>query len=311
MNQSKTTGYIAITIVAIIYGVSYMARNLITETGAMAPAIITLLQLSIMAALFGLYNLLTKKSIKIAAKHFPMVALAGFIGTFVFHTLSNISVAHVGAGIPSLLFGLAAAFALITSVVVYKKRANALSWVAVLTGLAGLYVIMGITPESFADTNFLGYGYSIGSVVAWVAYCFLADRVAGDYDKSVILFWNAVVGVAVSVPFLFFYPMDMVLISENLNNIVIALVILGLFNATIAYFMTLYAITKIGVNMSNIFLNFMPIATLGAMFVVYGQIPKSNEVIGGIIIISSVFLLGYAESLATKKEAAQKKTTTV
>ena len=306
MNQSKTNGYLAITIVAIIYGVSYMARKLITETEAIAPPIITLLQLAIMAILFGAYNVLTKKSMKISRKHFPMVALAGLVGTFIFHTLTNVSVSHVGAGIPSLLFGLAAAFSLITSVVIYKKRTNILSWGAVLAGLVGLYVIMGITPESFADTNFLGYGYSIGSVMAWVAYCFLANKVADDYDKSVVLFWNAMVGVAASVPFLFFYPMNMAAINANLNNIIIALVILGLFNATIAYFMTLYAIKKIGVNMSNIFLNFMPIATLGAVFIVDGTPPKSNEVIGGIIIITSVLLLGYAESLVAKKEAAKK-----
>lgn len=311
MGQNKTLGYIAITIVATIYGVSYLARELITviKPAAMHVTVITLLQLVIMMVLFGLYNLITKKSMKVSRKHVPMLIMSGLAGTFLFQTLTNMSVEHVGAGIPSLLFGLAAGFALITSVVVYKKRTIALSWIAVLVGLTGLYIIMNITPENFADTNFLGFGLSIGSVMAWVAYCFLANKVSDDYEKSVVLFWNAVVGVSASLPFLFFFPMNMESISANIGNISIALVILGIFNATIAYFMTLYAIRQIGVDMSNIFLNFMPIATLGALFILRDEIPKQNEVIGGLIIIASVFLLGFAESLVAKKQAAEQNST--
>lgn len=305
MKQNKTLGYVAITIVAVIYGVSYMARNVITDTGAMQPAVITLFQLLIMAVLFLLYNLITHKSMKVAGKDWPMLIVSGLFGTFLFHTLTNLSVSHVGAGIPSLLFGLAAAFSLIASVVIFKKKTNALGWVAVVVGLVGLYIIMGITPESFADTNILGYVLSVGSVLAWVIYCFLADKVSDQYEKSVTLFWQAIVGVIASAPFLFLYPIDTAALSKGLSSIIVCLVILGVFNATFAYFLNIYAIKQIGVNMSNIFLNFMPIATLAAVFIVYGTPPKINEVVGGLIIIVSVFLLGYAENQVAKKESAQ------
>ncbi len=300
MKQNKTLGYVAITIVAIIYGVSYMARNIITDTKAMDPAVITFLQLAIMAILFGIYNVVTKKSMKIEAKHIPIIAIAGLVGTFLFNTLTNLSVSHVGAGVPSLLFGLAAAFSLMINALFFKKKSGPLGWVAVLIGLVGLYIIMGITPENFADTNVLGYGLSIGSVLAWVVYCFLADNVPAKYESSVVLFWGAIAGSVASAPFLAIYPMDTAIVSANLGPIIIALVILGVFNATLAYFLNIYAIKSIGVNMSNIFLNFMPIATLTAVFFVYGTAPKINEIIGGFIIIGSVLLMGFAENKKTK-----------
>ena len=301
MKQNKTLGYIAITIVAIIYGVSYMARNVITDTKAMEPAVITLFQLLIMAVLFLLYNLFTRKSMKIAGKDWPMLIISGLFGTFIFHTLTNLSVSHVGAGIPSLVYGLAAAFSMIISTIFLKKKSNAISWLAVLVGVIGLFIILGITPESFADTNFLGYVLSLGSVLAWVIYCFLADKVSDQYEKSVTLFWQAVVGVVASLPFLFVYPIDGEALADNMTNIIVCLVILGVFNATFAYFLNIYAIKQIGVNMANMFLNFMPIATLVAIFIVYGTPPKINEVIGGLIVIASVLMLGYAE----KRQAAK------
>lgn len=302
MKQNKTLGCIAITIVAIIYGVSYMARNMITDTKAMDPAVITLLQLAIMGVLFLIYNLATKKNMKIAKKDIPMLILSGLFGTFLFHTLTNLSVAHMGAGIASLLFGLAAAFSLIISAIFFKKKTNALSWIAVVVGLVGLYVIMDIKPESFGETDVLGYVFSIGSVLAWVIYCFLADKVSNQYENSVVLFWNAMVGIIASLPFLFIYPIDGAAFSANISTIIIALVILGIFNATIAYFLNIYAIKQIGVNLANIFLNFMPIATLVAVFIVFGTPPTINQVIGGLIIIVSVFMLSFAEKKLAAKE---------
>lgn len=301
MKQNKTLGYIAITIVAIIYGVSYMARNVITDTKAMEPAVITLFQLLIMAVLFLLYNLFTHKSMKIAGKDWPMLIISGLFGTFIFHTLTNLSVSHVGAGIPSLVYGLASAFSMIISTIFFKKKSNAIGWLAVLVGVIGLFIILGITPESFADTNILGYVLSIGSVLAWVIYCFLADKVSDQYEKSVTLFWQAIVGVVASIPFLVIYPINGEALAAGMTNIIVCLVILGVFNATFAYFLNIYAIKLIGVNMSNMFLNFMPIATLVAVFIVYGTPPKINEVIGGLIVIASVFILGYAE----KRQAAK------
>lgn len=305
MKENKTLGYIAITIVAIIYGVSYMARNVITDTGAMQPPVITFFQLAIMAVLFLLYNLLSRKSMKIAPRHIPMLIISGLFGTFIFHTLTNLSVSRVGAGIPSLMYGFAAAFSLIISVIFFRKKTNVMCWVAVIVGVIGLYIIMGITPESFADTDVLGYVFSIGCVLAWVIYCFLADKVSNDYEKTVVLFWQAVVGLVASCPFLLAYPINGAELSANLSSILICLVILGVFNATLAYFLNLYAVKKIGVNMANIFLNFMPVATLAAVFIVYGTPPKIHEVIGGVIVIASVFLLGWAESMLNKKLAGQ------
>lgn len=301
MKQNKTMGYIAITIVSIIYGVSYLSRELITKTNALDATVITLMQLAIMAVLFLLYNLITRKSLKVSGKDIPMVVISGMFGTFLFHNLSNWSVSYVSGSIPSLLFGLAAVFSLLGNMIVYKKKTNGIGWFAVVVGLVGLAIIVGITPDNFANTRIEGYVLSVGSVLAWVIYCFLSDKVSNQYEKSVTLFWQAAVGVVASLPFLIVYPIDGAAVSANFSTIVINLVILGVFNATIAYFLNIYAIKQIGVSMANMFLNFMPIATLVAVFLVQGVPPTMNQVVGGLIIIISVFMLGYAEKRENTK----------
>ncbi len=301
MNQQKVLGYIAIIIAVIISGISYMFRKVITETGSLEPIIISLFQLFIMAFLFGIYNIATKKSIKVSPKHLPLMILTGLMGTVIFYTITITAVAHVGANIPSLLFGLSPAFSLLINILFYKKSTNLLSWIAVFLSLGGLYVIMDLTWENLANTNFLGYAYCVGSVIVWVLYSFMAPRVAEDYEKSVVLFWNAVAGFLVSLPFIFIYPINWNLLEPHFTSVVSSIVILGVFNSAVTYFLILYAIERIGINMSNMSFNFMPLATLAAVFIAYGTPPTTNEITGGLIIIVSVFLLGYAESRLNKK----------
>ena len=304
MKQNKTMGCIAITGVAIIYGVSYLSRDIIVKEGGLPPTVVTLLQLAIMAGLFLIYNLITKKSLKLTKKDVPIIVLSGVFGTFLFHTLTNMSMAtKLDASIPSLLFGLAAVFSLVINAVIFKKKTNALSWIAVVVGLIGLAVVMELSPANFQNIDVVGYLLCIGSVLAWVIYCFMSDVVPGTYEKTVILFWQAFVGVLCCLPFALTSTIDTVKVSNNLSTVILHLIILGLFNATIAYFLNIYAIKQIGVNMANIFLNFMPIATMVALFVLKGVVPSISKIVGCAIIIASVLLLGVAE----KKLAAAEK----
>ena len=162
---------------------------------------------------------------------------------------------------------------------------------------------MELSPDNFQNIDVKGYLLCIGSVLAWVIYCFMSDVVPGTYEKTTILFWQAFVGVVCCLPFALTAKVDTALLSNHVGDAVLHLIILGLFNATIAYFLNIYAIKQIGVNMANIFLNFMPIATMVALFFVEGTVPSLSKVLGCAIIIASVLLLGFAE----KKLAAAEK----
>ena len=74
-------------------------------------------------------------------------------------------------------------------------------------------------------------------------------------------------------------------------EVLINLVILGVFNSTFAYFLNIYAIKNIGVTFSNLFMNFLPIVTIAVGMVLYGTMPTLNQIIGGVIIIASVLIL--------------------
>lgn len=66
---------------------------------------------------------------------------------------------------------------------------------------------------------------------------------------------------------------------------------LGIVNSSIAYFLNMYAIQRIGVTLSNLFLNFLPVVTIIVAAILYGKIPTSKQILGGTLVIISVFML--------------------
>lgn len=285
--RGKTIGLLAMVVVVTIYGVSYISRAVISEY---LPTVVILgIQMAIMTILFTGYNLLSKKKMKVKTKDWGLIILSGLFGTTFFHGFTILSVTSIGATVSSLLFGFAAVFALIMEIVFFHRKKTRLGILGILISLVGVYILMGVKIGDLMSTNFKGYALCLLSTVSWVVYCFLTDRISSGYEKTVLLNYQALVGAVTTLPFLFFYQIEPSVLAKP--SVFMNLIVLGVFNSTFAYFLNIFAIKKIGVLLSNLMLDFLPVVTILISLVLYKTIPTANQIIGGIIILASVFML--------------------
>lgn len=288
MNKmNKVYGLIAMTVVVCIYGVSYIAREAIG--GALTAAQIVSMQMTIMMLFFGVYNLLTKKSFTIHKQDLIWIISAGLFGTTFFHGFTLLSVNSLGATVSSLLYGFAAALALIFEIILYHRKKTVLGFFSILISLTGIVILMDMKLSDLASTNFTGYLLGFASVASWVIYTFLCNKISGEYPQTVLLFYQAVVGVVSSVPLILFGSTSFQALSTPV--ILMSVLFLGIVNSSIAYFLNMYAIQRIGVTLSNLFLNFLPVVTIIVAAILYGKIPTSKQILGGTLVIISVFML--------------------
>lgn len=288
--KNKNLGYLAMCLVVSIYGVSYISRAIVTDY--MHSTVLVGIQLTIMAVLFTIINIVQRKNLKIPLKDALWLCFTGIFGTSLFQVFTTLSVKEIGPSVTSLLFGLAVVFALIGEVIFYKRKKTLLSIVGVLISLIGVYILMGVNLNDLLASNFLGYIFAIGSVLSWVIYSFLSVKASDKYDKTVVLNYQALAGSLTTLPFIFIYPIETGAITTSILPIIILnIVILGVFNATGAKFLNMYSLKLIGVTMANLMLNFLPVVTVLVAFLLYGDVPKTNQIIGGLIIIVSVFIL--------------------
>ena len=284
---NKTSGMIAMGIVVFIYGISYLSRGVVGNYLG-TPAILAF-QMGIMTLFFGIYNIALHRSFKVRKKDLMWIIASGLFGTTFFHGFTILSVNSLGATVSSLLFGFAAAFALIIEVIIFNRKKTTLGFVSIIISLLGIYILMDMNFSDLASTNFMGYLLGFGSVVSWVIYTFLCDKISTEYSKSVVLNYQAMVGVLTTVPFVLASPVTLKTLA--IPEVWVNLLILGLFNSSIAYFLNMYAIKQIGVTLSNLFLNFLPVVTMLVSIVLYHTIPGVKQIIGGIFILISVFML--------------------
>lgn len=286
-SEGKTAGILAMAVVVTIYGVSYISREVISRY--LETVAILGIQMTIMTLLFAGYNVMTAKKMKLRKKDIPLIIVSGLFGTTFYHGFTILSVTSMGATVSSLLFGFAAVFALIVEILVFHRKKTRLGILSIIVSLIGVYILMGVKFSDLASTNFKGYALCLLSIISWVAYCFLTDRISEGYEKTVLLNYQALVGTVTTLPFLFLNPIEKGVFThpEVFGN----LIVLGVFNSTFAYFLNIYAIKKIGVTLSNLMLDFLPVVTIIISLLLYGTIPTGNQIVGGIIILISVFLL--------------------
>ena len=299
---NKASGMIAMTAVVLIYGVSYISREAIGK--ALTPAQILTIQMTIMAVFFGLYNLIARKSFKLKKKDIVWVIASGLFGTTFFHGFTLLSVNSLGATVSSLLYGFAAAFALMIEILLYHRKKTVLGISSIIVSLIGIFILMDMDLEDLASTNFMGYLLGLASVVAWVVYTFLCQKITGDYPQTVLLSYQAIVGVVTTLPLLLLEMPSFAGLSDPM--ILLHMLFLGFFNSSIAYFLNMYAIQRIGVTLSNLFLNFLPVVTMVMAIILYGQLPTAKQVIGGALVIVSVFMLNKDQKNLDSAAAAQK-----
>lgn len=285
--RGKTIGLLAMVVVVTIYGVSYISRAVISEY--LPTVVILVIQMAIMTILFTGYNLITRKNMKVKKKDWGIIILSGLFGTTFFHGFTILGVNAVGATVSSLLFGFAAVFALIMEFVLFHRKKTRMGILGILVSLVGVYILMGVKIGDLMATNFKGYALCFLNIISWVIYCFLTDRISDGYEKTVLLNYQALVGAVTTLPFLFFYQIEPSVLAKP--SVFMNLIILGVFNSTIAYFLNIFAIKKIGVLLSNLMMDFLPVVTILTSLVLYRTIPTANQIIGGVIILISVFML--------------------
>lgn len=285
--KGKTMGLLAISVVVFIYGASYISRAVISQD---LPTVVILgIQMTIMTVLFTGYNLITGKKMKIRTKDWGIILLSGLFGTTFFHGFTILSVTSIGPAVSSLLFGFAAVFALVMEIVLFHRKKTKMGILGIVISLAGLYILMGVKIGDLMSTDFKGYALCLLSTISWVIYCLLTDRISSGYEKTVLLNYQALAGCVTTLPFIFFYDIELSVFAKP--SVFLNLIVLGVFNSTFAYFLNFFAIKKIGVLLSNLMLDFLPVVTILISLILYKTIPTANQIIGGIIILVSVFML--------------------
>jgi drug/metabolite transporter (DMT)-like permease len=138
-----------------------------------------------------------------------------------------------------------------------------------------------------------------GAALSWVAYCFLTRPLFARCSRIHIVFWQSVFGFIAFLPFS---------IAEHSRwampglPVIFHVVFLGICCSALGYWLYAQSLEDLGVAISSIFINFIPVITAIAGFFLLGDRLTPIQWTGAALVISGVTL-----AMIEKKTAVQNK----
>jgi drug/metabolite transporter (DMT)-like permease len=246
---------------------------------------------------------------KLKLRDIPLLFGAGITGVTLYFFCENNGVSLVTASEASIITGaipvltMTAEWAggkLFRKALGPRERLGGRRWLGAAISMTGVWLVAG---AALAVSGSLpGYLYMGGAALSWVAYCFLTRplfiRRSGKNSLSdsakrsgggriYIVFWQSVFGALGFLPFAAAeYPQW----GRPDLPVLLHLVFLGIFCSALGYWLYAHSLEVLGVSVSSVFINFIPVVTIIGGFFFLGERLSPLQWLGAILTLSGVYL---------------------
>ena len=246
---------------------------------------------------------IARKSLLFQINNWKNIALRSFFG-FVTMIMVFSSLQLIPIGLTTALAQSSAIYVTLLSPFVLGEKIGLIRWTAVIAGLIGVFLM--INPISIinetSDLSAFGIYLAFGSAVTHAALALILRKIGKtEHPATTALIHNLVTTLVITFTIVFFgtkfygktgeYGLE-ILITPN--NLLYTLVSLGIIGSFVQYLMAQsykYAEATILVTLRYLAI---PLATLFG-YIIWNEIPSSNQIIGGLVVIGSCLLITYRE----------------
>lgn len=285
--KKEKVGLIAMLITALVWSVSFI--NIKVAVAVVPPMTLGLLRFLIASAILIAIVWYKKIDLRLEKKDIPAVFMAGAIGITLYFYFENNGIKYTSASSSSLIIATIPIFSVIADAIIYKIKMTKIVFLSILSSLIGVALIVGFDFEALVATGYAkGYMMMFGAVGAWILYMIVTKPLFDRYSQMKLLFYQSLIGTVCFVPFALMEQFDYSLLT---TNIMIHITILGVFASVVGFYTYLIALDVLGMSVSSIFLNLLPLLTVIFSMFYLKETMTMIQFAGGGLILLSVFLI--------------------
>ncbi|MDR2741847.1 MAG: DMT family transporter [Treponema sp.] len=232
---------------------------------------------------------------KLKVRDLPLLVGAGLTGVTAYFFCENNGVSLVSASEASIIVAAIPALTVIVEWTGGKFRRKTTRepapsspvqrWLGALISTAGVWLVAGV---SFSVSGSIwGYVYMGGAALSWVAYSFLTRPLFARCSRIHIVFWQSVFGF---IGFLPFAAQEFPSWSVPTLPVLGHTVFLGICCSALGYWFYAYSLEQLGVSVTSVFLNFIPVVTVAVGFAFLGEKLMPLQWLGALLVLSGVTL---------------------
>lgn len=273
----KKLGYIAIFIVAIVWGISFVSTKILLET--LLPSQILFIRYFFANVLFTIIMLMRKETFRIRKQDIAKFVSTTFIGTVLYFVVEAKGLERLNATTATLILSLIPVFIMFTNRFTQHEEISKRKKIAVLISVVGVYLVV----QGETGTNqMMGYVYMFVAVLCWVFYTIVTNKLTNHYSEIKVTAIQSLLGSVVFLPVLFTegLPLNQISTVEWLN-----LLYLGVGSSAFVFTLYVFAIKQIGNTVGSLVINFIPLVTLIFGYVFLKETLTPIQLLGGAIIL--------------------------
>ena len=297
MAKSARYGPISAIIVAIIWGLSFVAARMALQT--ITPILLATVRF-IIASLIFIPILIREYRRGNTLKSWDLIELMllGFLGISLYFWLQYTGVKYVGAGISALLvIGFIPIFTGFVSTFILKEDFNIQQMSGVVLGLFGIVLITipGLLLDEVDLLFYIGIICLLLNAACWALYSTLSRRLMHRIkNPSLVTAYVTILGTIILASMSI--TSDWSMINSLQPEQWLSIFYLSLVCSCVGYFLWSFALSRMEAVKAAIWLYLEPIAAFIGEAVIFSIIPSPLTMIGGGIIITGALITTWARN---------------
>jgi drug/metabolite transporter (DMT)-like permease len=285
----RHSALIAIILCILFWGFSFVS---IKVTVAVFPPM-SLGALRFAIALVFLFFIKLKRSggEHLSRRDLPLLTGAGLSGVTLYFFFENTGVSLVTASEASIIIAAIPVISMLAEWAAAKIRRQQgfritpRRWAGTLVSVLGVWLTAGV---SFSVSgSAAGYFYMLGAALSWVVYCFCTRPLFKTHSRIFIVFWQSFFGFLGFIPFSF---VEFSRWGRPELPVLLHLLFLAVCCSALGYWLYARSLEVLGIGVSTIFVNLIPVITGIAGFLVLGEQLLPLQWLGAALVISGVYL---------------------
>jgi len=299
-NLVKLLATAAILITVLLWGFSFVSIKIVVAE--VPPLTMALLRFTIATIVLLLIFRRVEPQARLAKEDWGKMSLTGFLGVTLYFVFENLGVKMTTASSASLITSIIPIVAIIADVLVFKTKISFSRWLGVWVAVIGTYLVVTANGQlNFHSGAFQGNLLMIGAMLSWVVYTIITKAFQGKYSGLFLTTYQALFGTILLIPLSFLeYSQWQAFSLEAFAHILF----LALGCSALCYFLYIYALDKLDVAVTTIYLNLIPIVGVISGYLFLHETILPIQLLGGAIIVLGILVVNFSQDWEVGSEKA-------
>lgn len=279
--------YTAITLSMIFWSLSFVWFKIANKF--YSPITIVFVRLCIAIVLLSLFLWLSHGFQRIKKEDRKYFFFLAVFEPFLYFLGESFGLTLVSSTVGSVIISTIPLFAILLAWLFLKERLSFINYAGAIVSFIGLLIFL-TDSNGTISINTKGLALMFLAVFSAVGYNMILHRLAPKYNPVLIVFIQSAVGAVLFLPLFLIFDLKNFMSVGIVPEGFIAIVLLSLFASSAAFVLFAYSVKYLGISLSNVFCNLIPVFTAIFAFFIIREIPTLQNIIGMAVAVTGLFL---------------------